>query len=235
MRKISVLYILLLFITPTSSIDQPNELLQLAHIIKDQPLEIDEWTVTIKEQMSTEQAIERVALLEDHYDIHMVEDKKTFKYLMNKKEQSTYIFLSFSVIIPKEKQYTAELVATIEGTDLENNTLKGYQELFNHIQNTLFTVNSNVFTCLMSTNSDIISSDVFLRKMSKMLELKYVSTQTEVIKDTLDKEIIYGYTTLWGNKIILDDHPLNVQIVIQSDENDKQKIIIGTPILITEY
>lgn len=235
MRKISAIYILLLLITPTSSLDQSSELIQLANILLDQSLEVDKWTVTVKEQMSSDQAIEKIGILEDEYVIKEIEDKKTFKYLFEKKVQSAHISLSFAVTIPKEKQYTAELVATIEGIDLEENTLKSYEKTLHHIQNTLFTASSKVFTCLTSINGDIISSDVFLRNMSKILELKYVSTQTEVIEETLHNETLYGYTTLWENRFLLNDNPLNVQIVVQSDENEKQKVIIGTPILITEY
>lgn len=223
-----------LIMISTPSIDQTSELIELNKIISEHDLEVEDWAVTIKEPLSVEQAHNKLDMFDDDYTIDLLEDKKTLKYTI-KEEQVDGIKVMFIITIPKESQYQAELISKVEGTNLDHTTLKEYKRQFQFIVDKYFTERSKVFTCLTTTNDDIINSDVFLEEMLRGLKLQHVSTQVEHINESLHQEIIYGYTTLWDNKILLEDNPLNTQVVIQSDGNQKQKIIIGTPILITEY
>lgn len=224
-----------LFMTSITPDPELDELIALSEISTAHNLIIEAWTVTIKEKMSTDQIQQKLAILKKEYPIEVMEDKNVIKYFIEPDYSVKNISVSFTVTIPKDKQYTTELVATIIGDNLNEVTLKEYQHILNKMENIYFTKRSKVFACLTTTKSVMITSDVFSRKLSEQLELRYVSTQSETIKETLHNETIYGYTALWNNEILLKDNPLNIQVVIQNTENQKQKIIIGTPILITEY
>ena len=54
------------------------------------------------------------------------------------------------------------------------------------------------------------------------------------LKNSVNK-VIYGYTPLWENKIIINNKQKNLQVAIEMDGKGSTEYIIGTPILINEY
>lgn len=235
LKRLGLILTIFLFITPEISNIKTVELVELTELASDHSLMIEAWTVTIKEKISVDKANEIIERLNKDHTIHSTEDKNVIKYSITSAHNSEGVFVSYNVVIPKNKQHQVELIAIIDGTEFNDSILKKYESELMTIQNNYFTEKSRVFTCLITTKDVNIESDDFLNVLSKELELKYVSTQSDKINKLVLNETLYGYTPLWGNKLIVKDTPLNIQIVIQSTKNKKQKVIIGTPILINEY
>lgn len=234
MDKVRVIYVIILLVFPITMTEHSDELLEISQIVSESELQVSEWTVTIKEQMTSQKMHEKISLMTKKYKVDIIEDDQTFKYIIEKGEQTKSVSSSFAITIPKDNQYKAELIATIKGRDIEAITLKEYESTLSSIKNNFFSSKSKAFTCLTSINDDIIISDVFLRKVFEKLELQGIFTHYDE-KSGLYDQTVYGHTELWKNEILLEDQPLNLQMVVRTDENQKQKIIIGTPILITEY
>src|SRR5699024_1772233 len=103
------------------------------------------------------------------------------------------------------------------------------------INENYFTEKSHVYTCLTIENGVIISSDNFLEKMIKNFNLSNVTTQIDKVSKKVHKKVIYGYTPIWDKKLMIKDEPMNLQVVIDGDDTEERKVIIGTPVLINEY
>jgi len=224
-----------LFISPEIPHDEINELEDIADIVHDHELKLEEWIVTLKEKISRKQAEDHITTFKKSNNVKYTEYKHVAKYVINKDNNSEGINVTYEIIIPQDQNYAPELVVVIEGTTLTTSTINEYKTILKHARNQFFTKKHMRFTCLTASKNGKIANDDFLKKLSKKLDLMYVSTQKDVINEVSDKETIYGYTPKWKNEIIIENKPLNIQFVIQRLDDEKQKVIIGTPLLITEY
>lgn len=226
---------ILIFISPEISDDEVYELEDIAKLAMDNYLHTEEWMVTIKEKISQEKIQSYVTELKKDHLVERTKHNNVIKYMINKKDEAPHIKVSYEITIPKDQSFSPELVAIIKGSNLSEDTVAEYKSVLKSVRNHFFTKKSYQFTCLIASKNDMIASDDFSNKLSKNLDLKYISTQSDMINNVSYQETIYGYTTLWNNQLIIENKPLNIQVVIQKHTNEKQKVIIGTPILITEY
>lgn len=235
MKKLGIIYIILLFISSDIPQAEIYELEDLAIIIEDNDLIIEEWNVTVKEKKSQKEIQEKLSLLKKAHTMQKGTDNNVTKYFADIHLKVSDMHVRYEIIIPHDHNYSSELVITIKGTNLNMTTIEEFKGVLTSVRNQFFTEKSNLFTCLITSKNGMIASDDFMRKMSKDLDLENISTQIDVINEVSHQETLYGYTTMWDNEVLIENKPLNVQIVIQKLKNEKQKVIIGTPLLITEY
>jgi|SRR5690625_4065391 len=224
-----------IFIYPEMSHEEIYELEDIAKIAEDNNLTTEEWIVTLKEKLSNEQVQKYLTTFQKEHQVKKVEDKSVIKYFINSDDEINDMDVTYEITIPQDSNHSPELVATIKGTHLSLAIVDEYKNVLKYIRNQFFTKKSRLFTCLISSKDGKIASDDFSKNMSKNLKLKYISTQTDTINEGFYQETIYGYTKLWNNEFLIENKPLNIQVVIQRHKNEKQKVIIGTPILLTEY
>lgn len=235
MRKIISLFLLCLFITHELVEIEGKELLDIADFVTDNGSVVDEWTVTIKEKIHSNSSLR---------EFQMSLAGKTKPIISNTTHSQIYFYenthnydtinVSFKVVIPKTEQ-PAELVAIIAGEHWNRSLSNQYLHLLQTITNAYFTKNIHVYTCLSTTESVIIDSDEFFQKVIEKFDIKNISTQSDNINNQIHKKIFYGYTQIWEKKLKINDELMNLQVVMDEKKNGKQKIIIGTPILINEY
>lgn len=235
LRKLGIILIIFLFISPEIQDEEIYELEDISAIITDNSLTTEEWTVTLKENISNKKVQKYLTKLKKDHLMELTEHKNVKKYVINSSDGTKEIDISYEIIIPHDQNHSPELVATIKGTQLSETVIEEYKSKLKYIRNQFFTKKSRLFTCLITLKDGMIASDDFSKKMSNKLDLKYVSTQKDMINEISYQETIYGYTTLWNNELLIENKPLNIQVVIQRHKNGKQKVIIGTPILIAEY
>jgi hypothetical protein len=235
LKKLGMILIILLFISSEELNDPSYELVDLVKLATDHDLAVEEWHVTIKEKFHEKEIDEIMIKLKKEYFVETIEDKNATKYLFNSMNMEDDIHVSYEIIIPQVKGHHSSLVATIKGTNVDEAALMNYKQILKSVRNHNFTKKSNLFTCLIAIDDVMIKSDDFTNEMLNELNLKHVSTQSDVINGVSQQETVYGYTALWNNEFLLNDNPLNIQIVIQRLKNAEQKVIIGTPIIITEY
>lgn len=226
----------LLVAADTPRIDmQTDELVKLATLMTDSNLNVNEWTVTIKEKIPDEQRAEFIHILKKDHQWTTKKNDNTTKFIARSTDHDEDISITYQILTPKEKQYKTELIVTMSGASWSESVGKHYLENIEKISSNYFTEIASTYTCLSTRNDAIINSDRIIDTFVQELDLKYVSTQNDTMKQITSKKIIYGYTDLWTNEIVMDGSPLNIQMVINHTENEKEKIMIGTPILINEY
>lgn len=242
MRKLVLaLIFLLLFNTETMFTEgvglTNNELLDITNIILEDDHTIEGWNVTFKEKLSSKH-LERVIKLlrEEHQSLQVIDNEDTIKYYAQttngKKEEITE---SYHIVVPKNRQNSPEFSVSLEGSQWNDDQLLNYQLKSAEILRKYFTRNVERFTCVIATNNAIIREINFLKTIKNKLNLKNISTQIDTIDYSIRKKIIYGFTPKWDKNINVLDHRLNIQIVFQNFEDENPKMIIGTPILISEY
>ena len=235
MKKLGIILIIFLFISPETPQNDYYELVDIATIIHDQELQLEEWVVTLKEKVTLKQVENHMTTFKKISNVKYTEYKHVSKYVINEDYNDVDINVTYEIIIPKDPHYAPELVVIMKGTSIMPVALSEYKEILKHVRNQFFTNNYMLFTCLTASKNGKIANDDFLKKLSNTLDLMYVSTQTDEKNADFNQEIIYGYTPKWKNEMTIENKPLNIQLVIQRHDDEKQKVIIGTPLLITEY
>lgn len=235
MKKLGIIFILLIFISPDKPQNEISELEDIADIAMDNELIPEEWVVTLKEKITQKKAQEYLSTFKEYDIVKYTEYKHVSKYVIRKDDYVENINVTYELSLPRDKEFQPEIVVVIRGTNLSKGTLNEYKNILKHIRNQFFTKNYMLFTCLIASKNGKIASDDFSKKVSEKLDLMYISTQLDIVNGVSYQETVYGYTQKWKNEIFIENKPLNIQIVIQGDNDEKQTVIIGTPLLITEY
>lgn len=237
MKKIVFITLLFLFVTThTMAQDiKSDELTDIASFVTGKNLKVDNWKVTLKEKIVREDIQAIIKALKRNHTVQKTEDENIVKYMFKDTHKSENIVVSYNVIIPKVGSYSAELIAVIEGASWSDSIEESYQLKRNLIVNRFFTKSKKTFACLTTHQGAIIGSDYFLKEFTNYLNLQHEVTQVDTVGKSAHKKIIYGYTELWEDKISISGSPVNFQVAVTTDENNKPKYTIGTPILINEY
>lgn len=237
MKKIAFILILLLLI-PTVVIAkdvETDEMDTLTSLVMANDLAIEQWKVTLKEKITKSKLEGIIDNMRKNYLVTTTEDEDAVKYLIRDPHKTGGIDVVYSAIIPKDAKFETEFTAVIKGNEWNESTLHTYKQKINFIMKHHFTNSAKRFACLTTEDDGIIKGEHFLYETMQHLDLKYVSTQTDNVKKSTNKKIIYGYTSLWQQKITVMEKPVNIQIAIKNTENGNSKITVGTPILINEY
>lgn len=214
---------------------ESDSLEQLAILITENDLKIDMWETTIKEKFPQKDIHKHIETMKKTLDTTIIENNDSTKYYFERLDDKKNISVYYKVIIPHNKKHVAELVAEVKGDLWDESTAANYQNELRAINNLYFTENASKFTCLTTKDSGIMKTMDSFNYILEELELKYVSTQSDKLSQKMSKDLVYGYTTRWDEKLVIMDKPMNTQIVLQRTDNGKSKLIIGTPILINEY
>ncbi|WP_010531591.1 YwmB family TATA-box binding protein [Lentibacillus jeotgali] len=238
MRKMVLItgIFILMIVNTTAFANDGDEMTDLASLVIGSDLSVDSWQVTIKEKMN-ENAIDSILKKLKHknsYKVSSTEDENTVKYFFKRVQKQEGFFESYSVVIPKNPKYEAELIAVLKGDRWSNKTAVNYADRLEDIHTTYFTKRSTKFACLTTTVGGNISSDYFFDRLKDTLQLSNVREQTDNVEESAVKNIMYGYTPLWEQTIQMEQ-PMNLQIVVQNAAQNSKRLTIGTPILINEY
>ncbi|GAA0436649.1 MAG: YwmB family TATA-box binding protein [Bacillota bacterium] len=238
MKKIFILSIMLLMITNNVAAKQSfnqKELVDLANYMMNNSAKVEDWQVTLKEAITREDSKHLVHELQTNFKPNFSEDKNKLKYSFSDALLPEGINVLYNVVIPKQKQYNAELIIVIKGKSWSKEIEKNYRNVLTTSLNAYFTEAVKKFACLTTKGNDIISGDYFLENMTNYFQVQQVKTQFDNVKNSTHKKIIYGYTPLWNQKISVDNTSMNLQIAIKDTGSDYPTYTIGTPILINEY
>ncbi|WP_010099294.1 YwmB family TATA-box binding protein [Ornithinibacillus scapharcae] len=236
MKRILSVCLIILFISNTiyAMGNERNELIDIANVFTKSNLQIDSWNVTIKENKDDAELSQVLHDLSSSYLVTKAENENSIIYSVKDTHKKGNIIVNYNVIFPKDETYQAELVVTIQGNTWDSDVQSTYIEIQSEITSKYFTENMKIFSCMTTRASAIIEND-YVDNFTKKLKLQHKNTQNDNLKTVRNLEIIYGYTSLWGQKITIQDEPVNVQLVTQTLGNGDVQYTIGTPILINEY
>lgn len=237
MKRMWFIFLALLILPVQShAMKEKDELIQMASLIKALDLQIATWEVTIKETIYTKNIED---IIQDFKNSHLVtvhEDENRIKYkVLFQQPQQHGLEQELQVVVSKHDEFRAELSAVIKGSTWDETILKEYKAMLELLLDSYFSHSASMFTCLETHNDDIIKEANFFNKIRQSFKIKHESTQIDTSQKNISKKIIYGYTDLWKQKIVMEDQPMNVQFVIKNMDNENSHLIVGTPILINEY
>ncbi|MFB4169807.1 YwmB family TATA-box binding protein [Virgibacillus sp. JSM 102003] len=239
MKKIVLMSIILLLITTgaAASPNQQEEMTSLAAMLTESNMEVGNWEVTMKEQMSKDKINMLLGKLEakNSQKVTGEEDENSIKYSFGYIHKNRSFTETYNIVIPKDDKYQAQFIVVIEGKSWDKTIKKDYLIRVESIQNDFFSEDSTKFACITTTFSDKLGSVYFVKRAKEKLNLQNISEQTDTVENSLLKKVVYGYTPLWDQKVTIMDKPMNLQFAFKEIENGKTKLTVGTPILITEY
>jgi hypothetical protein len=126
-------------------------------------------------------------------------------------------------------------VVSIKGSFWDGNVAEVYTNLQSNLANKYFTKDVKIFSCMSTKTNAIIENDYVIQSFTEKLNLRQINVQKDNLNSTRNEQIVYGYTSEWGQKITIQDKPVNVQIVTRTLASGDVQYMIGTPILINEY
>jgi hypothetical protein len=237
MKKIFAISLIILFLSNTvfAMDDTQFEIIDIANIIVDNNLGIESWEVTMKEYMETSRLEEIIQELSNSFSVTKDENENSHIYLVTNAHKQGNINVQYSVIFPKEKQFQAELIVSIKGSSWDKIIASKYKDIHRYLVNNYFTKDVKIFSCMSTSTSAIIENDYVMQSFTEILNLRQINIQKDTINSTRNAKIVYGYTSQWGQKITIQDRPVNVQIVTRNLGSGDVQYLIGTPILINEY
>ena len=235
MKKVILFIVFSIILSQETPIMVGQELIDISHFVEENNMTVDTWSITMKEKIHSKAVLKNtVQQLSKQYDQAVSKDDHAHIYFYEGTHNEAQIDVSFKVVQSISEE-SGEIVAVISGQEWNGNILQNYLTMLQTINENYFTEKSHVYTCLTIENGVIISSDNFLEKMIKNFNLSNVTTQIDKVSKKVHKKVIYGYTPIWDKKLMIKDEPMNLQVVIDGDDSEERKVIIGTPVLINEY
>lgn len=214
---------------------QTDEMEDLASFAEEYDLSINFWEVTIKEQLETERAEGLIQSLEAKYTSYEDKDENRLKYTFESRHKNDPFYVIYNVILPLDKNESAEVIIVLHGTDWDNQISQKYQKEKTAILKDYLTKESQLYTCLSVQDSGIMNHDVFVNKAKIYFNIKHISTKYDNIENSRIEKSTYGYTKTWEQFYYMENNPKNVQIAAVADRQGEISFMVGTPILINEY
>ncbi|MDY0404573.1 YwmB family TATA-box binding protein [Virgibacillus sp. 179-BFC.A HS] len=196
---------------------------------------VEKWEVTVKERMNQNRIEKVLKNLQSAGNMAGKTDENSIKYSIRDVRKTNNITVTYSVVIPKSKQYQAEVIMVISGRKWDKTTEKNYKKILHQATGRYFTETSQIFACLVTSPDAIIEVERFLKYLTETIGFERQKTQIDKISYSRIQKNIYGYTPLWNQKLDMNMQSVNVQIAQVQASNKKTQLVIGTPILINEY
>ncbi|ELK49057.1 hypothetical protein M662_17245 [Bacillus sp. SB49] len=217
---------------PQEMIEGHEELMDIASFAEDKQLEVNEWTITIKETIdasSFEKMQKEILSLTDHREMKRENLKNAVKYSVKNRHKHSDIVESYILIVPKKMKSSVEMVYAIGGQGTPSLEQAQSSSLLKEVKSRLFSKTATIFSCLKANYNGIIN-DVLVYQEFK--EAFNVTTIDEVDEEGWTSRS--GHTTEWGQSIPTGDQPMNVQFASRT-LGGETNITIGTPIITAEY
>lgn len=218
---------------------EETPLAQLAEGLEKHNGSIKEWTLYAKKKLSDlnkEDFFQKMKHLEDEYRQYnwsLKEEEHAVKAtgtLYDEKNQTTMRIQLVSTL--KNDSSGSYILYEQTGAFARDNWNDTYMQFERQVFD-IFQDRAIIFACLEGELNDMMN--VVLQKKANDLTKEFSAEQVETFKEP-DFVSISAYTTKWKNTISTSNHKMNLQIAIRSSGmGGKHMIVIGTPIITSEY
>lgn len=205
-------------------------LVDFAAFAEDEQLEINEWSMTIKEQLNDHSVEELITIMNDFYKMEPIKEQNVHatNLIWKNSHKGRNFVESFNLIVPNDSDIRTEVVYSLkgEGTSfIEQEAMESLQQ----IKSRFFSKNVTIFSCLKAEYSGIMN-DVLVYKKFKQ---RFAVTTIEEVNENgwISRS---GSTNKWSQSIPLLNEEMNVQFASRT-LGGRTNITIGTPIITAEY
>ncbi|CDQ18841.1 TATA-box binding [Halobacillus karajensis] len=228
--------IIALFIIGTGAYPQEmtgshEALMEFASFAADKQLEVNSWSVTMKEKVSTNEADKIKEELATFWNNAVISQERTanaVKYTVKNSHKNKQIVETYSMIFPHNNKSNVEMVYSTEGQGTPSLT-KLNQTTVEEVSRRFFSKNVTKFTCLKAKFSGIIDDVLVYEKFKQAFN---VATIDEIDENGWTSRT--GYTQKWDQAIRAGDQMMNTQFATRT-LGGETNITIGTPIITAEY
>jgi hypothetical protein len=214
---------------------ESDEMIDLANFTFENELAIKSWQVTFKEHIEKQKAEKIIRDFKNSRKVTMTEDENVIKYLLRDAHTNPEFSVLYSVVVPKNRAFKAEIVVVIEGSLWNKQIEEDYLAIKQSIKVNLFTKSLQSFACLTTVDDGIMRVDSFVEEIKSYFNVQHMTTQFDTIENSAHEKLIYGYTDIWKQRYFIEGVPMNLQIAVVMDDEMNLNYTIGTPILIHEY
>lgn len=236
MRKIMLAFIMMTMLQTTSQNEQllSDELIDIVEVIQSESLIIDEWEIVYRDTISKNKTNSLIQFLHDKNN--MTQEKHTDHVLYSAVEKmpKSQMNVTYDLIIPNIS-YDARFTVTLSGEGWNETFINDLIRQNHNLANQNIKNSPSIFTCLSASDSAIIKNGISMKKISDKFKLLHNFTQFDNNMESKYIGEVYGYNPQWTNRLKIEDDPLNIQIALQQDEEKRNFITIGTPIILSEY
>ncbi|SES10897.1 TATA-box binding [Gracilibacillus ureilyticus] len=206
--------------------DQLKELEDMVEAAESNGFRLKTWSMIIREKRQIPNINSFIRNIEGYSFIELTDDGAR-KFVADGQNKNG---ANESILIVETGSNQYQIIYEISSLSFTEEVRNYYAEKLSRITNELFTSNAQNFTCIEAVSDDIIDIVCLIKKITKKLQF---ATQTQL----KDKHFTTwtGYTPEWDQIMEIDNQPINAQIALKNTEDHQTTLIIGTPILVTEY
>ncbi|MDC3425019.1 YwmB family TATA-box binding protein [Aquibacillus sp. 3ASR75-11] len=231
---IIVLLLSIIYVNTTNATTSSfREIKEMDKALQRENLEVSKWQIIVKESVTRDRMNQLKPKVKEFFSVSTFETEETSEVeklsapIPQKNKQVTE---QFTILEPKASDEYVEVIYTMTGTVLNEDTIMNNSSKLAKLSNTLFTSKMLKFSCVTSTTSDKINSVNFFEKIEDTLQVQPLNQL-----DENGFHVQSGYTQKWESSIPYENNQMNVQVAIREGLGGKTTITIGTPIITSEY
>lgn len=219
--------ILSIFISNSATHTEIGKVEEMYQLADQQNLNLVNWQIVIRDSISIDDISSFVEnqIGKDFYVSERVDGK--IKLNRQKKSRLNETLL----LVSKYNENRYEVIYSISAEEFDQNFKKVAEKYIKNVENNIFSADAQKFSCIYTNFDGIIEFGEFKKIAKNRLNLQTIDETRE------DKFWTWtAHHPNWDNGInTRDDERMNIQIAVKHTENEQSNVIIGTPILISEY
>ncbi|MFC3886439.1 YwmB family TATA-box binding protein [Bacillus songklensis] len=214
---------------------------QIINILKDQPVQINEWSLyarealsTIKDKKSFEAKFLELKETFPSFDWEIKGERETWRATGTSQHQDSSLKEEIELVwtLKNERAYTY-LLYSVKGDKWEDKQAHEYVETYDKHYHKLFTFNPIIFSCVKGQFNDKIESVLSLKVRQLLDEFQAVPTESLIEESFVS---VSAYTEMWKEALPTRQHRMNLQIGLrETGMGGKTTFVVGTPIITSEY
>lgn len=217
----------------------PEAFTELVDIVQGKTnITLEQWQVTAKETVAEDFERSVATFQKTHTDFtwekpHYTEDAVKVEAVKRSGNGSLVEKIKLHAYL-HEEQHETLLTYELIGFTWDEQIKNDADHLFSTRTTDLFSESPAVFTCLSGKLDDTMGHIVLkdeARKLMHKFDANFVEDMQEETFVSLS-----AYTTLWHSSLLTNNKKMNLQIALRKQKvDDPITVMIGTPILTTEY
>ncbi|SDC04042.1 TATA-box binding [Terribacillus halophilus] len=208
--------------------DVSDDLNRMYSVLNSEGTEMISFEIMMRETISRDDVDTYLSELDKMGDSSEQKTDKASKFVVHTPHKQKTIDERILLVVPTDKEYQAELIYTISGTDWTEKIHRYVQDLTTDAQLRFFTQDATKFACLKAGFGDKISGGVLFQNVMEKLDVQPLTNMQDNVYTTTT-----GHTTqLKASRSLADN--MNIQLALH-DGNGQSTVTVGTPIITTEY
>lgn len=212
--------------------DELTDLIQLAELNN---LSIKEWEIIYKAELSFNELEKILELISQNAKTRSNKKENYQVYTLTEREESPSLVIRYKILVAKKPQNKSTITVTVTSEETTQKAINHQNKISNSKIIKNVTSKLYKYTCLKAEKNDIIKKMNIEESIIKSFNLQNIQRYNDYLRNEINVTEIYGYNKKWNEFLVVDNKPINLQLVLLERIRGKEEIIIGTPILIHEY